>query len=346
MKPEIGRHAAERCKGEKNMIRKILKISGLATALIAGAAMHGAAMAQAWPTKPIRLIVGNPPGGTNDILARLMQQPLGEILGQPIVIENRAGAGTIVGTETTVRAPPDGHTIGTIISVHASNVSLQPKMPYDAVKDITPIAFLGRVSNIVVVHPSVPAKTLPELIDLAKKSPGSIHHGTSGNGTSQHFSGELLKLGAGIDIVHVPYKGGGPAINDVVGGQIQMMFGNFASILPHVQSGRVRPLAVTSAARSPVLPDLPTVAEAANLPGFAVTEWYAVIGPAGMQPDVVRKINDAIYTVLKRPDIATKLRDQGIEVDYMSPEQMGAFIKTEIDKFRDIVQRANIKIAD
>ncbi|MFZ4806050.1 MAG: Bug family tripartite tricarboxylate transporter substrate binding protein [Hyphomicrobiaceae bacterium] len=323
-----------------------LKSLTLALALVGAAILPSVAQAQNWPSKPVRLIVGNPPGGTNDILARLLQTPLSEVLGQPIVIENKAGGGTIVGTEATVRSAPDGYTIGTIISVHASNVSLQSKLPYDAVKDVTPIAFLGRVSNIVVVHPSVPAKSMKELIELARSKPGSIHHGTSGNGTSQHFSGELLKLGAGIDIVHVPYRGGGPAINDVVGGQVQMMFGNFASILPHVQSGRVRPLAVTSAARSPVLPELPTVAEAANLPGFAVTEWYAVIGPAGLDPAIVTKINDALYTVMKRPDIATKLRDQGIEVDYMSPAQVGTFIKAEIEKFRDIVDRAKIKVAD
>jgi len=325
-----------------------MKLRSIAFALTLAAAALApvGASAQNWPAKPIKLIVGNPPGGTNDILARLLQTPLSEVLGQPIVIENKAGGGTIVGTEATVRSAPDGYTIGTIISVHASNVSLQQRLPYDAVKDITPIAFLGRVSNIVVVHPSVPANSMKELIDLAKAKPGSIHHGTSGNGTSQHFSGELLKLGAGIDIVHVPYRGGGPAINDVVGGQIQMMFGNFASILPHVQAGRVRPLAVTSAARSPVLPDLPTVAEAANLPGFAVTEWYAVIGPAGLDPAIVTKINDALYTVMKRPEIATKLRDQGIEVDFMTPSQVDGFIKSEIAKFRDIVDRAKIKIAD
>ncbi|WP_375459446.1 Bug family tripartite tricarboxylate transporter substrate binding protein [uncultured Enterovirga sp.] len=313
---------------------------------LAGLSVVSGAVAQTWPSKPIRLFVGNPPGGTNDILARLIQNSVSEILGQQIVIENKPGAGTVVATEATVRSAPDGHTIGTIISVHASNPSLQPKLPYDPIKDVTPIAFLGHVANLVVVHPSVPANTLPELIALAKAKPGTIHHGTSGNGTSQHFSGELLKLGAGIDIVHVPYRGGGPAINDVVGGQIQMMFGNFASILPHVQSGRVRSLAITSPQRSPVFPNLPTVAEAAGIPGYAVTEWYAVIGPAGMNPEHVKKINEAIYTTLKKPEIASKLRDQGIEVDYKTPEDFGKFLVAEIAKFKDIVERAKIKIAD
>ena len=327
------------------MQRKMLV---LGAALVGALALSGEAIAQAqpWPTKPIRLIVGNPPGGTNDILARLLQVPLQEALGQPIVIENRAGGATMVATEATVRAAPDGYTLGTIISVHASNVSLQPKLPYDPIKDITPIAFLGRVANIVVVHPSVKANTFAELLALAKANPGTIHHGTSGNGTSQHFSGELLRLGTGVDIVHVPYRGGGPAINDVVGGQIQMMFGNFASILPHVRSGRVRPLAVTGANRSPVLPDLPTVAEAANLPGFAVTEWYAVIGPAGLPPEIVQRMNKTIYEAMQRPEIASKLRDQGIEVDFMTPDQMMDFIKAEIAKIGDIVKRANIKLSD
>ena len=320
----------------------------LAAALVGAVAVSGevAAQAQPWPNKPIRLIIGNPPGGTNDILARLLQVSLQEALGQPIVIENRAGGATMVATEATVRSAPDGYTLGTIISVHASNVSLQPRLPFDPIKDITPIAFLGRVANIAVVHPSVKANTFPELLALAKASPGTIHHGTSGNGTSQHFSGELLRLGTGVDIVHVPYRGGGPAINDVLGGQIQMMFGNFASILPHVKSGRVRPLAVTGANRSPVLPDLPTVAEAANLPGFAVTEWYAVIGPAGLPPEIVQRMNTTLYEVMKRPEIAAKLRDQGIEVDFMTPDQMMDFIKAEIAKIGDIVKRANIKLSD
>lgn len=321
---------------------------GIASLIGASIALAGPVLAQTgdWPSKPIRLIIGNPPGGTNDILARLLQTPLQEVLGQPVAVENRPGGSTVVATEMISRAPPDGYTIGTIISVHASNVSLQPKLPYDAIKDFTPIAFLGRVANIVVVHPSVPANSLPELIKLAKDKPGSIHHGTSGNGTSQHFSGELLKLGTGVDIVHVPYRGGGPAITDLVGGHVQMMFGNFASILPHVKAGKVRPLAVTGATRSPVFPDLPTVAEAANLPGFAVTEWYAVVGPAGLPQPIVERLNKAFYDVMKRPEIAPKLAEQGIEVDFMTPPQFGEFVKAEIAKIADIVKRANVKLSD
>jgi tripartite-type tricarboxylate transporter receptor subunit TctC len=326
------------------MLRKMLAPAAI---LAAAVALTGiAAQAQPWPNKPIRLIIGNPPGGTNDILARLLQNPLQEALGQPVIVENRAGGATIIATEATVRAAPDGYTFGTIISVHASNVSLQPKLPFDPINDITPIAFLGRVANIVVVHPSVKANTFAELLALAKANPGTIHHGTSGIGTSQHFSGELLRLGTGVDIVHVPYRGGGPAINDVLGGHIQMMFGNFASILPQVTSGRLRPLAVTGATRSPVFPDLPTVAEAANLPGFAVTEWYAVIGPAGLPQDIVERMNKAIYDAMKRPEIASKLRDQGIEVDFMTPDQLMNFIKAEIAKIGDIVKRTNMKLPD
>jgi len=304
------------------------------------------AQAQSWPNRPIRFILPNPPGGTNDILARMLQAPLQEILGQSVIVENRAGGSNIIATETVVRSPPDGYTIGTIISVHASNVALQPKLPYDSIKDIAPIAFLGYVGNIVVVHPSVKANSMQELIALAKANPGLIHHGSSGIGTSQHFSGELLKLRTGADFVHVPYRGGGPAINDLLGGHIQMMFGNFTSIVPYVRAGTVRPLAVTAGQRSPVFPDLPTVAEAANLPGFAVTEWYAVYGPRGLPPEIVAKLNAAFYEALKRPDIAAKLQDQGIEVEFMTPARLGEFIKAEIEKLGDIAKRANMRLPD
>jgi len=303
------------------------------------------AAAQEWkPSKPIRLIVGNPPGGSNDILARLIQAPLSDLLGQTVVVENRVGAGTVVSTQYIMHAPPDGYTLATIISVHASNVSMQPDLPYDAVKDFTPVAFLGAIPNIVCVNPKVPVKTLAELVAYDKAHPGTIHHGSSGMGTSQHFSGELMNLRAGTDFIHVPYRGGGPAINDLVSGQIEMMFGNFSSILPYVQSGQVRPLAVTGAHRSPVLPDLPTVAEALNLPGFDVAEWYGVVGPAKLPTPIVERVNTAIYTVLRQPELAAKLRDWGVETDFMTPSAFGDFIKAEIVKFRGIVDQAHIKI--
>lgn len=326
------------------MQRIIIILSALLASVVAVFDMP--AKAQSWPTKPIRMILPNPPGGTNDILARMLQTPLQEILGQSVVIENRSGGSNIPATEAIIRSAPDGYTIGTIISVHASNVALQPKLPYDSVKDITPIAFLGHVGNIVVVHPSVKANSMQELIALAKANPGKIHHGTSGMGTSQHFSGELLRLGTGADIVHVPYRGGGPAINDLLGGHVQMMFGNFTSILPHVRAGAVRPLAVTAGTRSPVFPELPTVAEAANLPGFAVTEWYAVIGPAGLPPEIVNKLKAAFYDALKRPEIASKIRDMGIDVEFMTPARLDEFIKAEIAKLSDIAKRANMRLPE
>jgi len=303
------------------------------------------AAAQEWqPRRPIRLIVGNPPGGSNDILARLIQAPLSDLLGQTIVIENRVGAGTVVSTQYIMHAPPDGYTLATIISVHASNVSMQPDLPYDAVNDFTPVAFLGRIPNIVCVNPKLPVTTLPELVAYDKAHPGTIHHGSSGIGTSQHFAGELMNLRAGTDFIHVPYRGGGPAINDLVSGQIEMMFGNFSSILPYVQSGQVRPLAVTGAHRSPVFPDLPTVAEALNLPGFDVAEWYGVVGPAKLPAPIVDRVNTAIYTVLRQPDLAAKLVSWGVETDFMTPAAFGDFIKAEIAKFHDIVEQAHIKV--
>ena len=315
-------------------------VSAIGVFCVAGAF---GAKAEEWrPTKPIRLIVGNPPGGSNDLLARLIQAPLSDLLGQTIVVENRVGAGTVVATQYLMHMPPDGYTLGTIISVHASNVAMQPNLPYDAVKDFTPIAFLGRVPNIICVNPKLPVHSLPELIAYSKAHPGTVHHGSSGIGTSQHFSGELMNLRTGAGFIHVPYRGGGPAINDLVSGQIEMMFGNFSSILPYVQSGQVRPLAVTGSHRSPLFPDLPTVAEAVNLPGFDVSEWYAVIGPAKLPAPIVERVNTAIYTVLRQPDVAGKLTAWGVETDYMTPDALGAFIKAEIVKFHGIVEQAHI----
>jgi len=196
------------------------------------------------------------------------------------------------------------------------------------------------------VNPAVPAQSVPAFIAYAKANPGKINMGSAGSGTPQQTIGEMFKMMTGVSMLHVPYRGGGPAINDLLGGHIQMMFGNFTSIVPYVRSGAVRPLAVTAGTRSPVFPDLPTVAEAANLPGFDVTEWYAVIGPAGLSPEIVNKLNAAFYEALKRPDIAPRLRDQGIEVEFMTPTRLGEFIKAEIAKLSDIAKRANMRLSE
>jgi tripartite-type tricarboxylate transporter receptor subunit TctC len=282
------------------------------------------------------------PGGTSDIVARVLQNPLSTALGQPIVIENRAGAGGITGTEALTRAAPDGHTLGVIISTHAANVALHPKLPFDAIKDISPVGLIGYVPNILVVNPSLPVRTFAELIALAKAKPGDVHFASSGNGTSQHFAGELLRLGTGAQLVHVPYRGAPPAMNDVISGQVQMMFGNFASILPHVQSGRVRALAVSGSERSALLPDLPTVAES-GVPGFSVAEWFGVVGPAGVPAEIVTRVNEEIGKALVLPDVRKRLEELGMDVRGGSPQEFADLIKSDISKFKDLVERANIK---
>jgi tripartite-type tricarboxylate transporter receptor subunit TctC len=322
--------------------RKFLKSATVLAALIAtSAASWGQA---AYPDKPIKVILGNPPGGTTDLMWRELQVSIQESLGQPIVIDYRTGGGMTLATDLIAKAAPDGYTIGTIISTHAANVALRPKLPYDTIKDFTFIAMMGRVPNIVVVHPSVPVNSMQELLALGKAKPGSLHHGTSGNGSSQHFAGEMLKQRTGVEIIHVPYRGGSQAIADLVGGQIEMMFGNFTSILPNVKAGKVKPLAVTGPTRVAEYPNLPTVAEALNLPGYEVTEWFAVVGPKGMTKEAVAKLNKAIYAAIKRPETAQRFREQGIETVFMTPEQLEAFVKVEIDKLGGIARQAHMKV--
>jgi tripartite-type tricarboxylate transporter receptor subunit TctC len=319
-------------------MRKLIVAAIAALATLAGAVT---AQAQAnWPTKPVRLILPTVPGGGTDNLARLLQNALAAKLGQPVVVENRPGGAYILATEMVVRG--DDHTIGMIVvNTHAANPTVQKKLPYDSVKDIAPIILLTSSPNVIAVHPSVPAKNLGELIALAKAKPGSLFYGTSGIASGQHFAGETLKMQANIDIVHVPYKGTGASLNDAIGGQLPVIFANVISAHPHIASGRLRPLAVTSAARSPMLPDVPTVAEQ-GYPSVDVSDSYGIIGPASLPPEIVKKIHDAFAEAMTSEELNPRLLQQGIYPRLMGPAEFKQFIEAEIVKLREIALKANI----
>jgi tripartite-type tricarboxylate transporter receptor subunit TctC len=300
--------------------------------------------AQAWPSKPIKWIVPFAPGGTTDILARTVGDKLAQALGQPVIIENKPGAGGGVGAEFVARAAPDGYTImGGTISTHAINASLYKNLPYDPVKDFVPIVLLARVPNMLVVNPDVPAKNVGELIVLLKANPGKYTFASSGNGTSQHLSGELFKSMSGTDMQHIPYKGSPPALQDVVGGQVTMTFDNITTAWPLAKSGKLRALAVTTATRSSIAPDVPTLAES-GLPGFEVGSWQGVFAPAGTPPDIVRRLNTEIVRILALPDVKEKLAGLGAELVGNSPEEFAVLVKAEVVKWADVVRKSGAKV--
>jgi tripartite-type tricarboxylate transporter receptor subunit TctC len=300
--------------------------------------------AQAWPSKPIKWIVPFAPGGTTDILARTVAEKLQTVLGQPVVVENKPGAGGAVGAEFTAKAAPDGYTImGGTISTHAINASLYAKLPYDPVKDFAPITLIARVPNMLVVYPGVPAKDVKELIALLKANPGKYSFASSGNGTSQHLSGELFKSMAGVDMQHIPYKGSPPALQDVVGGQVTMTFDNITTAWPLAKAGKLRALAVTTARRSSIAPDVPTLAES-GLPGFEVGSWQGVFAPAGTPPEIVKRLNTEIVRILNLPDVREKLGNLGAEIVADSPEEFAALVKAEVVKWADVVKKSGAKV--
>ncbi|MED5621857.1 Bug family tripartite tricarboxylate transporter substrate binding protein [Ideonella sp. BN130291] len=304
----------------------------------------GAALAQGdWPAaKPIKLVVPFAAGGTSDILARLLGEQLQSRLKQTVVIENRAGAGGVIGADAVAKAPPDGYTLllGTISS-HAINPALQPKMPYDAAKDFAPVMLLGSISNVLLVGAAQPAHNVKELIAQAKAKPGSLQFGSAGTGSSQHMSGETFKLMTGTDITHVPYKGSAPSMQDLIGGQIPMSFETATVALPHIQSGKVRALAVTSGKRTKVLPDTPTLAEA-GVPGFDVASWQAFYAPAGTPPAIVKRLNSELAAIIALPEVKAKMEGLGLEYTPNTPEQFAEFGRAEIAKWSRIVKEAKV----
>jgi tripartite-type tricarboxylate transporter receptor subunit TctC len=315
----------------------------LLTAAAALAATGHAAAQDAWPSKPIRIVVPFAAGGTSDILARTLGERLQVALKQTVIIENRAGAGGVIGADSVAKSAPDGTTflLGTIAS-HAINPALNPKMPYDAAKDFAPVILLGSISNVLLVGTEQPFKSVKELVAALKAKPG-LPFASAGQGSSQHMSGEAFKLLAGVDITHVPYKGSAPAIQDVIGGQIPMSFETATVALPHVQAGKVRALAVTSAKRSKVLPDVPTLQEA-GVAGFDIASWQALYAPAGTPPAIVAQLNAEVQKIIANPEVKAKMDGLGLDHAPNSPQQFAEFGHAEIAKWAKIVKEGNVKL--
>lgn len=300
------------------------------------------AMAQAYPVKPVRIVVPFPPGGPTDIVTRLMAPKMAEAMGQQVVVENRAGAGGAIGTELVVKSAPDGYNLimGTIGGLAVAK-SLNPKLGYDTLRDLAPITQSVSVTNVLVVHPSVPAKTVRELLALAQKSGKKLNYASSGNGTITHLAGELLKLTAKVDITHVAYKGGAPALVALVSGEVDMSYENTLIITPHIKSGKVRGLAVTGTKRSALLPDLPTVGE--TLKGYSASGWYGLLAPAATPKPVITRLHAEAVKALRAPDVLDKLSGQGAEPVANTPEEFTAFIRSETDKWANLVKAANMR---
>src|SRR5262250_35570 len=313
----------------------------LAAGAVALPGVSRVAWAQAYPSRPVRLIVPAPAGGSFDITARLMGQWLSERLGQPFVIENRPGAGTNIGTEAVVRAPADGYTLLLVGTPNAINATLYDKLNYNFIRDIAPIAGIIREPNVMVLNPSVPAKTVPDFIAYAKANPRKINMASSGNGSSPHMAGELFKMMAGIDMVHVPYRGGGPALTDLLAGQVQVYFPTTVASIGYIRAGRLRALAVTAATRSDALPDIPTVGE--FLPGYEASTWYGVGAPKGTPAEIVEKLNKEINAGLADPTMKARLADLGGDVLALSPADFGKLIAEETAKWAKVIRALNIK---
>jgi len=303
------------------------------------------ASAQNYPSRPIRLVVPYPPGGPLDIMARAIGHKLTEAWSQPVVVDNRAGAGGNIGADLVAKSPADGYTLLMgAVATHAINPTLYGKLPYDPVKDFAPLALVAQVPNILVVNPAVPARSVRELIELARARPGYLNFGSGSTGSTGHLAGELFKTMAGVQMVHIPYKGGAPAMADLLAGQVELMFDNLANALPNVRAGRLRALAVTTLARSPAVPDLPTIAEA-GLPGFDLTTWFGLMAPAGTAPEIVAKLNAEIVRALAAKDMRERLEKMGAEPPANNtPERFAAFIRAEAAKYAKVVKDSGARV--
>ncbi|HVY59382.1 MAG TPA: tripartite tricarboxylate transporter substrate binding protein [Xanthobacteraceae bacterium] len=302
-----------------------------------------AASAQNYPSKSIRLIVPFPAGGPNDIIARVVGQKMSDLLGQSVVIDNRGGAGGVIGTDVVAKAAPDGYTIAlTSAGALSISVSVQDKVPYDSLKDFAPITLVASVPELLVVPAKLPVSSVKDLVALAKSKPKQLNFASSGSGSMPHLAGELFRMTAGIDIVHVPYRGAAPAVNDLLGGQVQMMFADIPVLLPHVKSGALKALGVGSKARAPSLPDVPTLAEL-GLPQVEAENWYGMVAPAGTPPAIVAKLHDAVAAALKSPEVQQKLSSQGASLIGNSPEAFGAYIRSEMVKWAKVAKASGAK---
>lgn len=317
----------------RTTIKTLLLLLPLAGVLLAGA--------QSYPTKPVRLIAPSSPGSGVDIVARIVAQKLSESLGQQVVVDNRAGAGANLGAEIAAKAAPDGYTLFMGTPAHAINAGLYRRLNYDIVKDFAPISLVTTGQYVLVVNPSLPAKNVKDLIALAKAKPGQLNYASAGSGNATHLAGELFKSLTKVNVVHVPYKGSGPALTDVIAGQVQFMFSNLTAALPHIKSGRLRALAVTGPRRTPTAPDIPTMIES-GVPGYTVTSWFGVLAPAGATKEIVNRLNAELAKVMRSPDMKERLAGEGADPTSSSPAEFTAFLKTEIEKWGKVVKEAGI----
>jgi tripartite-type tricarboxylate transporter receptor subunit TctC len=319
--------------------RKFLHLAAGAAAL---PGFSRIAKAQAYPTRPVRIVAPTAPGSSNDIIARIIGQWLSERLGRQFIIDNRPGGGNSIGTEAVVRSPADGYTLLLCSSSNAVNATLYDKLNYNFIRDIAPVAALVRGPYVIVVNPSVPAKTVPEFIAYAKTNPRKLNMASSGTGTGGHIASELFKMMTGVDMVHVPYRGGGPAFNDLLGGQVQVMWAGTVGTIEYINAGRLRALAVTGATRMEALPDIPTVSE--SVPGYEATTWFGIGAPKATPDEIVEKLNKEINAVLADPKMKARLEEIGYSVLANSPSEFGKFIADETEKWAKVVRTANIKL--
>ena len=312
----------------------------------AALALPGVSFAQSsYPSKPIRYIVPVAAGGGNDMIARVVTDRWGKLLGQPFVVDNQSGGGGVIASQTTARAAPDGYTLMQgYVATHGTTPATR-RIPYDPIKQFTPIGMIGATPNVLVVDANLPVKTVKEFVEYVKRNPGKVNYGSAGVGSLTHMTMELFKQETGTFMLHIPYRGIAPAINDLLGGQTQAMFPGLAAALPQIRAGRLRPLAVTGKERNPVLKDVPTMEEA-GFKGFNSLQWYGTVGPAGMAPDLVKRLNETQVTVLKSPDLREKLAAEAVEPWPMTPEQFGAFIRTEIAQWTALAKARNIQLEE
>jgi tripartite-type tricarboxylate transporter receptor subunit TctC len=309
-------------------------------------ALPGVSFAQSsYPSKPIRYIVPVAAGGGNDMIARVVTDRWGKLLGQPFVVDNQSGGGGVIASQTTARAAPDGYTLMQgYVATHGTTPATR-RIPYDPIKQFTPIGMIGATPNVLVVDANLPVKTVKEFVEYVKRNPGKVNYGSAGVGSLTHMTMELFKQETGTFMLHIPYRGIAPAINDLLGGQTQAMFPGLAAALPQIRAGRMRPLAVTGKDRNPVLKDVPTMEEA-GFKGFNSLQWYGTVGPAGMAPDLVKRLNETQVTVLKSPDLREKLAAEAVEPWPMTPEQFGAFIRSEIAQWTALAKARNIQLEE
>ena len=330
-------------KVETRKVRSVRRQRVLRAAVMALGLWGAAALAQTYPARPISLIVPFPAGGTTDVLARAVGQELSKSLGQPVVVESKPGAGATLGADFVAKARPDGYTLLMGAVHHTIATSVYKKLPYDFQKDLAPITTVALVPNVLVVNPGVPAKTVAELLALAKAAPGKYTYGSNGNGTGQHLIGAQFEGMAGVQLLHVPYKGSGPLTSDLLGGQISMSFDTITPVLPHIKAGKLRALAVTTNKRSAALPDVPTLDEA-GLPGFNLGTWFGVLAPAGTPKDIVARLNTEIVKLINSPDFRKRMDDIGAEPVGNSAEQMAQQIRDDTERFAELVKQAKVSI--